>query len=89
MHTWEWREGAWMAMERGSVRAKVSKRVDGPVWLLHLHDLPWPTGLFRYASPETAMKHASRWLDRHPQPSVEEIRRRTDAMFRQDYAKGR
>jgi hypothetical protein len=82
MHTWEWRESAWMAMERGSVRAVVQKRVDGPVWNLHLHELPWPTGLFRYSSPETAMKHGTRWLDRRPQPSVAEIRRRTDALFR-------
>ena len=70
-----------MAMERGSVWAVVRQRVNCTMWNLHLHELPYDIAVFQYASPETAMKHASRWLGRHPQPSVGEIRRRTDAMF--------
>ena len=81
MVNWEWREHAWRAMERGSVRAVVQKRVDGPVWNLHLHELPFDVAIFRYRTPESAMKHATRWLERRPMLSAEEIRRRTDRLF--------
>jgi len=40
MHTWEWREHAWMAIEGGSVRAVVRQRVTRDYWNLHLHELP-------------------------------------------------
>lgn len=79
--TWRSWEGAVAAFENGRVRAVIRKRVDGPVWNLHLQDLPWPKGLFPYSNPETAKKHAPRWLERHPSPSAEEIRRRTDRLF--------
>ena len=81
MIEWVWRERAWAAMEDGRVRAVVSQRVTKDAWNLHLHELPYERGVFRYRTPEAAKKHAMRWFERHPAPSTAEIRRRTDLLF--------
>jgi hypothetical protein len=47
-----------------------ARRVDGPVWNLRLSELPYDIAVFPFASPETAMKHGSRWLSRLAGPKT-------------------
>jgi hypothetical protein len=58
------------------------ERVTKDYWNLHLHDLPWEVRTFAYRRPETAMKHATRWLERRRVPTVEERRRRNEPVRR-------